>query len=77
MRTLIYCIHTRLVLKANPEMVITRKELITILGRDYHIPREMREKFIKELKEYKIIIDSSKGGNYQQGYYIINKHLKA
>lgn len=71
MNLIAYCIHARLVLHVDKgENIISRKELLMVLGRNYHIPARLKDKVIDELKEYKVIIGSGKG------YYIINKRIK-
>lgn len=71
MKLIAYCIHTRLVLHADIDQdTISRKELLMVLGRNYHIPVRLKDKVINELIESKVLVGSGKG------YYIINKRIK-
>ena len=54
------CIHYFLLRKSDQDKKIGRKELKAILGVSFHIPHEHKEKVINELKNHKIIIDSSR-----------------
>lgn len=57
---LLYCIHYYLFNKADCERKIRRKELRERLGETFHIPKEYKNKVIKELIDYGIICDHEK-----------------
>ena len=54
------CIHLYLLKEADNEKKILRKELPSVLGRGFHIPREYHRKVVLELQDHGIIIDSQK-----------------
>ena len=66
----IRCVFIRLNNNADIEGKIERKKVMEIIGELYHIPKEMRNSFIKELEEYKVITGTD------GRFFVLNKNIK-
>ena len=71
MKTLLVCIHKRILDKVDKDSIITRSALMELLAMIYHIPKEYRHKVVTELKANKIIVGEG------LGYYIVSRQLRA
>ena len=56
----IKCIHLRLLNRVDFDNKVIRKDLLTMLGELYHIPKEERCKVVDEMKRCNIITDADK-----------------